>query len=79
MSVVIRMSRRGRKKRPFYSVVAVDKRAKRDGKFLDKVGTYDPFSKDFSIDSGLLKKWLDYGAILSKRVAFLVEKQKHQK
>ncbi len=68
------MSRRGRKKRPFYSVVAVDKRAKRDGKFLDKIGTYDPFRKDFSIDEGLLKKWLDYGAIPSKKVSFLIEK-----
>ena len=48
------MSRRGRKKRPFYSIVAVDKRAKRDGKFLDKVGTYDPLKIYRSIDSVLL-------------------------
>ncbi len=76
MSVVIRMSRRGRKKKPFYSIVAVDKRAKRDGRFLDKIGTYDPFKKDCSIDEALLKKWMDCGALLSERVAFLVKKLK---
>ena len=69
------MSRRGRKKKPFYSIVAVDKRAKRDGRFLDKLGSYDPFKKEFSIDKELLKKWLDYGALPSKRVSFLMEKK----
>ena len=52
MSVKIRLSRHGAKKRPYYRIVVADIRASRDGKFIEKVGTFDPL-KDKSDDSRL--------------------------
>ena len=75
MTVMIRLSRGGRKKHPFYTVVAVDKRVKRDGRFLDKIGTYNPLTKDLHIKKELLEKWLGFGAQLSSRVASLLKKE----
>lgn len=75
MAVIIRLSRGGKKKNPFYAIVAVDKRKKRDGKFLDKIGTYNPLSKDLNIKKELLDKWLKVGAQLSDTVSFLLKKK----
>ena len=67
MSVKIRLSRHGAKKRPNYRIVVADNRAPRDGKFLEKVGTFNPL-KDKSDDSRLkldldrIKHWLGNGA-----------------
>ena len=67
MSVKIRLSRHGAKKRPYYRIVVADIRAPRDGKFLEKVGTFNPL-KDKSDDSRLkldldrIKHWLGNGA-----------------
>ena len=62
--VRIRLQRHGRKKRPFYSIVAADIRAKRDGKFLEKLGTYNPITQpatiELDLDATLL--WLEKGA-----------------
>ena len=70
----IRLSRRGAKKRPFYSIVLADIRSPRDGKFLEKLGTYNPMvPKDdpqrITLDDVRIKHWLDQGAQPTDRVA----------
>ena len=64
MPIRIRLSRGGRKKRPFYRVVAANSESPRDGKFLDILGTYDPLKEpfEFKVDAEKLNKWLDIGA-----------------
>jgi len=64
MSVKIRLQRHGKKGKPFYWIVAADARAKRDGKYLEKIGTYNPNTNpatiDLKIDNAV--KWLQNGA-----------------
>ena len=73
MSVKIRLSRHGAKKRPYYRIVVADIRAPRDGKFIEKVGTFDPL-KDKGDNTRLnlqldrIKHWLSTGAQPSDRV-----------
>ena len=55
MSVKIRLQRHGKKGKPFYWVVAADARSKRDGKFLEKIGTYNPNTNPATIDLNLDK------------------------
>lgn len=64
MSVKIRLQRKGRKKRPFYHIVIADARAKRDGKFIEKIGTYNPMTSPATIDIDRDKAfdWLMKGA-----------------
>ena len=64
MSVKIRLQRHGKKGKPFYWIVAADARAKRDGKFLEKVGTYNPNTNPATIELNLDKavQWLHNGA-----------------
>ena len=64
MSVKIRLQRHGKKGKPFYWVVAADARSKRDGKFLEKIGTYNPNTNPATIDLNLGKavQWLHNGA-----------------
>lgn len=64
MSVKIRLQRHGKKGKPFYWIVAADARSKRDGKFLEKVGTYNPNTNPATIDLNLDKavQWLHNGA-----------------
>ena len=74
MALKMRMARGGRKQAPFYRIVVADARAPRDGKFIEKVGTYNPLlSKDNDqrvvLDTELCKKWLAEGAQPSDRVA----------
>ena len=74
MSLRIRLSRGGAKKRPFYRIVVADSRSPRDGRFIEKIGTYNPMlSKDDSarinLDTDRAKHWLGVGALPSERVA----------
>jgi len=64
MSVKIRLQRHGKKGKPFYWVVAADARSKRDGKFLEKIGTYNPNTNPATIDLNIEKaaEWLHNGA-----------------
>ena len=64
MSVKIRLQRHGKKGKPFYWVVAADARSKRDGKYLEKIGTYNPNTNPATIDLNLESavKWLHNGA-----------------
>jgi len=65
MPVKIRLQRHGKKGKPFYWIVAADSRAKRDGKFLEKLGTYNPITQpaDIRLDVDAAVKWLMNGAI----------------
>ncbi|HSD14736.1 MAG TPA: 30S ribosomal protein S16 [Flavobacterium sp.] len=64
MSVKIRLQRHGKKGKPFYWIVAADARAKRDGRFLEKIGTYNPNTNPATIDLNLdsAVQWLHNGA-----------------
>jgi small subunit ribosomal protein S16 len=64
MSVKIRLQRHGKKQKPFYWIVAADARSKRDGKYLEKLGTYNPNTNPATIDLNLdsAVKWLHNGA-----------------
>lgn len=73
--VVVRMSRQGSKKRPFYRIVAADKRRARDGRFIELLGTYDPRTKAFRLDADRYTHWLKNGAQASETVASLVKRQ----
>ena len=73
MSVKIRMTRGGAKKRPYYNIVIADTRSPRDGRFIEKVGTYNPMLPREHEDRIRLKKdrieyWLKMGATASDRV-----------
>ena len=76
MAVVIRLSRRGSKKRPFYRVVATDSRSPRDGKFLEVLGTFDPLKAEdqFKIDADKTQSWIKKGALPSETVSSLLKK-----
>ncbi len=78
MATKIRLARGGSKKRPHYAVVVTDSRSPRDGRFLEKVGTYDPMlAKDnenrVKIDLDRVKEWLAKGAQPTDRVARFLE------
>jgi small subunit ribosomal protein S16 len=64
MAVKIRLQRFGGKKKPFYRIVAADSRNKRDGRFLEVIGTYNPLTEPASvkIDEEKALKWLSEGA-----------------
>ena len=74
MSLKIRLSRAGAKKRPFYRLVVADTRSPRDGRFLERLGTYDPMlPKDHPervrLNEERIRHWLGVGALPSDRVA----------
>ena len=78
MAMKIRLARGGSKKRPFYSIVATDSRMPRDGRFLEKLGTYNPLlPKDseerVKMDMERVQHWLDKGAQPTDRVSRFLE------
>src|ERR1700675_4497969 len=76
--VVIRLARGGAKKRPFFNIVVADSRNRRDGRFIERVGFYNPIARD--TEEGLrvaldrINYWRERGAKLSETVAGLVTK-----
>ena len=78
--VVIRLSRGGAKNRPFYNVVVADSRCRRDGRFIERVGFYNPVASEGSealrLDQDRISYWTSNGAQLSDTVARLVKKNK---
>lgn len=76
MSVSIRLNRKGTKDRPYYKIVAVDSRKRRDGRYIEQVGTYDPQKEgvNYTIDLGLVDKWLGVGAKPSETVNSMIRK-----
>jgi small subunit ribosomal protein S16 len=80
MAVSIRLQRFGTKKRPFYRMVAAESRAKRDGRFLEQLGTYDPMTNPpalrFNMDR--LDYWLSVGAQPSDTAASLIRRYRRE-
>mmetsp|Transcript_16156 Transcript_16156/g.45017 ORF Transcript_16156/g.45017 Transcript_16156/m.45017 type:complete len:117 (-) Transcript_16156:317-667(-) len=72
--VAIRFSRGGRKKAPFYRLVAIDSRKRREGRPLEYLGYYNPISKETNLNAPSIKKWLGTGAQPSDTVANLLKK-----
>ena len=74
--VTIRLARGGRVKKPFYSIVAADSRMPRDGRFLQKLGRYDPLSAQVlkDVDVASIRVWVNKGAVVSQTVASLLKK-----
>ncbi len=82
MALKIRLARGGSKKRPYYSVVVADARAPRDGKFIDRIGSYDPrAAKDsgdrVKIDAAKAADWISKGAQPTERVARFLSALEH--
>ena len=75
MSVKIRLARAGAKKRPFYRIIATDTRSPRDGRFLEKLGTYDPNTHPSTVvlNQPRVDYWLGVGAKPSETVARLLK------
>lgn len=77
MALAIRMARGGRKNRPHYKIVVADKRMPRDGRFIEKLGTYDPLLNDdkrVQLVTDRIQYWLSQGAEPSERVALFLGK-----
>lgn len=72
----MRLKRMGAKKAPFYRIVVADSRSPRDGKFIEKIGTYNPLTNpaEINIDEELAMKWLNNGAIPTDTVRALLSK-----
>ncbi|MBR3898603.1 MAG: 30S ribosomal protein S16 [Bacilli bacterium] len=73
MAVKLRLLRMGAKKRPFYRIVAADSRTKRDGKYIELIGTYNPIATpaEVKINEEVALKWLNQGAIPTDTVKSL--------
>ena len=73
--VRIRLARGGAKKKPYYRIVVADQRCKRDGRYLERIGFYNPMVKEdrVEIDAERLKHWLSVGAQPSDRVGKLMK------
>ena len=76
MAVKIRLARMGAKKRPYYRVVVADQESKRDGRFLEIIGTYDPNQDpaEVQIKQDRLQDWLEKGALPTDTVASLIKR-----
>jgi small subunit ribosomal protein S16 len=76
MSVRLRLQRTGKPKRPYYRVVAVEQKSKRDGKPIEILGQYDPISTDkkLNVNMDRVNYWLSTGAKASETVAILIKK-----
>ena len=72
MALKLRLARGGSKKRPFYSIVVADVRSPRDGRFIEKLGTYNPLLTDEAarvvINKERVQHWLSHGALPTDRV-----------
>lgn len=74
MAVKLRLTRMGAKKRPTYRIVASDSHTKRDGQYIELVGTYNPIANETKINEEVALKWLNLGALPSDTVKNLLSK-----
>ena len=76
MAVAIRLNRQGSKDRPYYKIVVVDSRARRDGRYIEQVGSYDPMKEgvNYTINLEKVDKWLANGAQPSETVISMIRK-----
>lgn len=72
----IRLTRRGAKKKPFYRIIVTEKRSKRDGRFVESVGYYDPCRNpaDVKLDRERINYWIERGAQPSETVRSLIKR-----
>ncbi len=77
MAVKIRLARHGAKKKPFYRIVVSDSESPRDGKFLERVGTYDPLydPAKITLKTERIRYWMDQGALATDTVNSLLKKE----
>jgi small subunit ribosomal protein S16 len=77
MAVRIRLARHGAKKRPFYRIVVADNDSPRDGRFLEKVGTYNPLldPAEVTLETERIQYWMAQGAIPTDTVRSLLKKE----
>ena len=80
MALKLRLARAGAKKRPFYKIVVADSRSPRDGRFIERVGSYNPMlpqddAKRVLVDEDRVKHWMKMGATPSDRVARMLSKK----
>jgi small subunit ribosomal protein S16 len=75
VAVKIRLARHGAKKAPFYRIVVADSRSPRDGRFIDRIGTYNPRTEpsDIRVDADKAREWLDKGAQPTDQVRKLLQ------
>ncbi len=75
--VTIRLSRGGAKKRPFYQIVVTDSRNARDGRFIERIGFFNPIAagqaEELRLDLDRVEHWVGLGATISDRVATLIK------
>ncbi|PCS23701.1 30S ribosomal protein S16 [Candidatus Enterovibrio escicola] len=75
--VTIRLARHGAKKRPFYQIVVTDSRSARNGRFIEKVGFFNPIAQGqeekLRLDLGRVHHWIGHGATVSDRAAKLIK------
>jgi len=75
--VTIRLSRKGAKKRPFYHIVVTDSRNKRDGRYIERIGFFNPIAsgqeEELRIDLERARYWVSQGAKTSERVSSLIQ------
>ena len=78
--VALRLSRQGTKDRPYYKIVAVDSRKRRDGRPIEQLGTYNPMVEgvNFTLDIEKAEKWLSTGAQPSDTVKSIIKKAQKQ-
>ncbi|MDR1523415.1 MAG: 30S ribosomal protein S16 [Endomicrobium sp.] len=76
MAVRLRLQRSGKPKRPYYKIVAIDQRAKRDGQPIEILGQYDPIAQDnkCNVNMERINYWLNIGAKASETVVALIKK-----
>ncbi len=74
--VALRLSRQGSKDRPYYKIVAVDSRKRRDGRYIEQIGTYNPMieGSNYTLDLEKADKWIGHGAKPSSTVASIIKK-----
>lgn len=77
MTVRLRLTRKGAKKRPYYRVVAADSEAPRDGRFLDILGSYDPMKDpaEVKLDREKVSRWLNKGAKATESVSAILKRE----
>jgi small subunit ribosomal protein S16 len=77
MAVKIRLARHGAKKRPFYRIVAADSESPRDGRFLEKLGTYNPLQNpvQVSLNTDRVKYWIGQGAKPTDTVKSILKRE----
>ncbi len=74
--VALRLNRQGTKDRPYYKIVAIDSRARRDGRYIEQIGTYNPMQEgtNYSIDLAKADTWIGNGAQPSDTVRDIIKK-----